>query len=204
MTTLLHCYLPVFRLGVVFSLAPASEASFTLFRQKADAALAQALAQAEAAGHEEEGCSAQFAVAVWLDELVLRAAPAWVAEWRADLLQTRLFATATGGEAFFSRLDALEQHRGSLRLVYLFCLLMGFQGKYAQDKALLQQRIARERACLENLLKVEPSRLAYPPQNANAEENKIKWLNQPALLTALVLAAYLFMMVSGLYLFNGN
>jgi type VI secretion system protein ImpK len=93
-------------------------------------------------------------------------------------------------------------------MVYLFCLLMGFHGKYtSQDAQLLQQRINDERQCLPEEWRQWPNDALLVEQEAGGgEKNKAvkKRLRQrKGLLFSLPLAIYLLMLLAGLGIFFG-
>jgi len=206
MKSLLNCYLPVFKTGVSFKLAPEKHPEFTLFQQQIMTDISRSMAAAEQYFAQGDCRSACFAVVVWFDELVLQSSPEWIDSWRRDLLQTRLFDTAIGGSEFFSRLEKINKKNWPLRQVYLFCLLLGFKGIYAwQDKNLLQQRIAAERDCFpEEWQDAGATRLI----NVTASEGESRltryafFLNKPV-LAGSVIFIYLIMVMSGLYLLKG-
>lgn len=149
MMSLLNCYLPLFRLAASLFIEPQKHQDYGVFRSQCMMLLEQAQRESEL-HHEQQECeSAFFAVVFYFDERVLCSTVPWVKGWRGELLQMHYFAISVGGEAFFTRLDAIDKTNTQLRMVYLFCLLMGFHGKYnQQDVRLLQQRIDNERQCL--------------------------------------------------------
>lgn len=149
MSNLVDFFLPVFKMGTEFSLNPGNFTSYDDFRAKCIERLDQDVSASELHYSAEECKFAHFAVVVWLDELVLRTSPVWITTWRSSLLQSQRFATAIGGEEFYTRLDEIDLQNKELRQIYLFCLLLGFQGKYAhKEPAELRERIEEERKCL--------------------------------------------------------
>lgn len=208
MSRLVNCYLPVFRIGAKFSVAPEDVPHCDEFRKECITLLDKALLQSELLYSPEDCGEAHFAVVVWLDELVLRTSPAWVKEWRISLLQSQRFRTAIGGEEFYSRLDGIEVANKDVRQVYLFCLLMGFQGRYAhKGNAGLQARISEERKCLPEEWQVWPggARIMAKDIGFNPARN-FKWsrlLHKKAPLFFFVTLIYL-MAVSGLHLLIRN
>lgn len=92
---------------------------------------AQAAQKAESSQRYGE---AQYAMAVFADEVFLGMIWPGRASWAADPLEQELFGTQDGQDAFFDRLDALLA-RGvetdpDLAKVYLFTLSLGFRGRY--------------------------------------------------------------------------
>jgi len=136
-------------MGIKFSLAPEDYPDCDHFRNECITLLDKALLNSELLYSLQDCEDSHFAVIVWLDEMVLKTSPGWVNEWRTSMLQSQRFRTAIGGEEFYTRLDTIDVVNKDLRQVYLFCLLMGFQGKYANKRSdELQLRISDERKCL--------------------------------------------------------
>ncbi|MGB7801756.1 DotU family type IV/VI secretion system protein [Buttiauxella sp.] len=208
MMSLLNGYLPVFRYVTAFFINPQEYPDYSEFREKCIALLQQALSASER-HHESQECQdAYFAVVLWIDERVLRSRAGWVKEWRGNLLQSFYFDISVGGEAFFERLDETDKTNHSLRMVYLFCLLMGFHGKYtAQDVQQLQKRIEDERQCLPEAWRQWPNdALLVEQETGSGERNSAaaKSLRQrKGLLISLPVVIYLLIMSTGLGMFFG-
>jgi type VI secretion system protein ImpK len=207
MMSLLNCYLPLFRYVTAFFIHPQEYPDYSAFREKSISLLQQALLESER-HHESAECQdAYFAVVLWVDERVLRSRADWVKEWRSNLLQKYYFDISVGGEAFFERLDGTDKNNIPLRMVYLFCLLMGFHGKYtAQDAQLLQQRIEDERQCLPQAWRQWPNDALLVEQEAGGDDkNKtiVKKLRQrKGLLLSLPVITYLVILSTGLGIFS--
>lgn len=159
--------------------------------------------------HEQEECEeAFFAVVLYLDERVLCSTVPWVKEWRSELLQMHYFTLSVGGEAFFTRLDGIDINNTQLRIVYLFCLLMGFHGKYTrQDAKLLLQRIESERQCLPETWRQWPNDACLVEQsreliNGNTHQRK-KLRQRKWLLFSLPFALYIVLLSAGSGIFTG-
>jgi type VI secretion system protein ImpK len=83
-----------------------------------------------------------------LDELVLRRLceaeqPLW------PLLQQRLFGMDSGGDLFFDQAEARLEHADTPPLLFevlFFCLLAGFEGRYADNAAKLHEYRERIKA----------------------------------------------------------
>jgi type VI secretion system protein ImpK len=92
---------------------------------------AQAAQRAESSQRYSE---AQYAMAVFADEVFLGMIWPGRASWAADPLEQELFGTQDGQDAFFEHLDALRargvQTDPDLAKVYLFALSLGFRGRY--------------------------------------------------------------------------
>lgn len=207
MMSLLNCYLPVFRFIADASLHSEQHSDHALFRDQCIAVLQKSLARS-ARHHTQSDCDeAYFAVVIWLDERVLCSPLEWVREWRNNLLQTHLFQISVGGEEFFSRLDAIEKTNTQLRMVYLFCLLMGFHGKYSwQDPLLLKQRIEDERSVLPEEWRTWPNEAQLIEQDHKLNEsylsNPRKFRHRKGLMISFILSVYIIMLVYGFGLFN--
>ncbi|WP_148873100.1 DotU family type IV/VI secretion system protein, partial [Serratia marcescens] len=149
MMTLVNSYLPVFRFITAFFLHPRAHADYAVFREQCLSLLRHSREASERQHAPEECDDAFFAVVLWLDERVLCSTAPWVKKWQGELLQSHYFNISVGGEIFYTRLDDIDPANIPLRMVYLFCLLNGFHGKYTgQEARLLQQRIDNERQCL--------------------------------------------------------
>jgi type VI secretion system protein ImpK len=75
--------------------------------------------------------SGLFAVCAWIDETLMRARLPGFELWPGRMLQQRYFNTTRAGIQFFERLENLSSRDLELREVFLICLTLGFQGKYA-------------------------------------------------------------------------
>jgi len=79
---------------------------------------------------------AEFAVVALLDETILSLRDAKAEEWRKKPLNIELFGQAIAGDVFFDKLADIERRGDSPQLadlleVYLLCLLLGFEGRFA-------------------------------------------------------------------------
>jgi type VI secretion system protein ImpK len=98
-----------------------------------------------------------FAVVALLDSVVLHSNDPVRAAWESRLLQEELFDKTYAGEEFFHKLAQFQSRRDSEQLaqileVYLLCLLLGFEGKYAGGmRAELDGIIERTRRRIENI-----------------------------------------------------
>ena len=208
MSSLVNCYLPVFRMGIKFSTAPEDFPRYDDYREECIKGLDKSLMQSELLYSPEDCGEAHFAVVVWLDELVSRTSPVWVKEWRVSLLQSQRFRTTIGGEEFYSRLDGIDVKNKELRQVYLFCLLTGFQGKYAhKEYAELQARIREERKCLPEEWQAWPGEARIMTRDVGSDPvrpfQRLRFLHKKTPLILFVMLMYL-MTVSGLHLLIRN
>lgn len=207
MMSLLNCYLPLFRLVTTLFLDPQQHQDYGVFRSQCMTLLEQAQRESEL-HHEQLECEdAFFAVVLYLDERVLCSSIPWIKEWRCELLQMHYFTISVGGEAFFTRLDAIDKTNTKLRVVYLFCLLMGFHGKYTQqDAQLLQQRIDSERQCLPKAWRQWPNDASLVERglgliNGNNHQRK-KLCQRKWLLCSLPFVIYIVLLTVGLEIFT--
>ena len=107
------------------------------FRRRMRAALQEAQREAGLGGYgSAEIRDAEFAVVAFLDEAILSSREPKAEEWRKKPLNIELFGQAVAGDVFFDRLLDIERRRDSVQLadlleVYLLCLLLGFEGRFA-------------------------------------------------------------------------
>ncbi|MFP2505022.1 DotU family type IV/VI secretion system protein [Buttiauxella gaviniae] len=162
---LLDCYSPVFYLACDVAQGTTPFEDYAGFRQQVKEVFNQSLAASQALLIPAKDIDdALFAVTVWFDEVVLRSDFPFRNFWRADLLQMEYFDTVIGGEIFFTRFDAIDHENKALRLVYLYCLLQGFHGKYhTQNSFELVQRIENERQILPGEWQQWPNNAAITP-----------------------------------------
>ncbi len=106
------------------------------FRGQMTQLLARAEQEAMAMGFSAPDARlAIFAVVAFLDESVLNARSAALADWARRPLQDELFGGHMGGEWFFQHLEQLLARPDAPELadlleVHQLCLLLGFRGKY--------------------------------------------------------------------------
>jgi type VI secretion system protein ImpK len=107
------------------------------FRKRTKSTIAEIERFAVAAGYEASDIKdAHFAVVAFLDEVILNSSDPVRADWERRMLQEELFSRNDAGVVFFDNLTRLQSQRDSQRLadvleVFLLCLLLGFQGRYA-------------------------------------------------------------------------
>ncbi|MGH8372882.1 MAG: DotU family type IV/VI secretion system protein [Gammaproteobacteria bacterium] len=79
--------------------------------------------------------AARFAVAAYLDELILVSQWTDKPRWQQLTLQRELFHTTNAGAEFYARLSALgeDDDARAAREVFYLCLALGFRGKYFGD-----------------------------------------------------------------------
>jgi type VI secretion system protein ImpK len=109
-------------------------------RRRTKATLQEIERVAAASGYDNRDVrDANFAVVAFLDETIQHSNDPVRAEWEHRSLQQELFGNADAGEVFFEKLDQFRSRRDSEQLadileVYLLCLLLGFEGRYAGGK----------------------------------------------------------------------
>jgi type VI secretion system protein ImpK len=108
------------------------------FRRKMKAALADVERNATALNYDFQDIQdAHLAVVSLLDEVVLGSNDPAKAEWIRFPFAHELLGQPVAGEVFFDRLEGLLRSRkdteqtADLLEVYLLCMLLGFEGKYA-------------------------------------------------------------------------
>jgi type VI secretion system protein ImpK len=75
---------------------------------------------------------ARYAVAAYVDEMVLTSPWTQKDQWSARPLQYEFFNEHVAGVEFFNRLETIRRNRGDVELVavYHLCLILGFEGQY--------------------------------------------------------------------------
>ena len=77
---------------------------------------------------------ALFPLVAWIDEVILSSEYQEKKVWQKNLLQKKIFTTSNAGYEFYERLDSLESNAFVLRLIFLYCLFLGFRGRYYRDE----------------------------------------------------------------------
>lgn len=157
----------------------------TLFAQSREKARANKLSTVE----WKKGC---FPVCAWVDEMLLCSEWSEKDHWQSNQLQLRYFKTTNAGEEFFTRLDQLKDKDTSVREVYLYCLSLGFTGKYFKETDDLHLAEIRT----DNLLKLFPEDEAmslppalFPEGYPGKQPEKKGWKKgiNPAFLAGLII-----------------
>ena len=105
----------------------------TALRERAEALLDRAVAQARAGGDEPADIrEAEFCLVAFLDEAVLTSEWPGRDGWAATPLQLSRYERYDAGEAFFDRLKLLlnEGGREEVLEVYYLCIALGYKGRY--------------------------------------------------------------------------
>ena len=131
---LLNCYIPVFRLLIEVESNSSEYDNYELVRSKFTERIEQAVTQSESIQVTDyERDEALFTVIVLIDEAVLCSSLPFQQKWRQNPLQHKYFGSFLGGELFYSRLENIDKEYKEVLLVYFFCLLLGFKGKYIEE-----------------------------------------------------------------------
>jgi type VI secretion system protein ImpK len=127
-----------------------------------------------------------FAVAAYLDSVVLHSEESVRAEWERKTLQEEMFGQRDAGVVFFEKLEDFRSRRDSEQLagileVYLLCLLLGFEGRYSGGlRSELEGITERVRKRIEDIRalrrQISPSG-DLPPQAAAAPLPRIQRIN---------------------------
>lgn len=141
--------------------------------------------------------AARYALAAYLDEMVMSSQWPKKQQWPAMSLQSELFGTDLAGQGFFQQLEEIWRgHPLNLDLLelYCLCLALGFEGKYKlqgreQLKALFQE-MGRD---------LQAKRGDLPPlQLGEKPSGVVVWQQQPPTMTRILAAAGL-VLAFGLY-----
>ena len=115
-----------------------------------------------------------FAVVAFLDETIQHSNDPARAEWVRRPLAQELFGQADAGVVFFGKLEEFRSRRDSEQLadileVYLLCLLLGFEGRYAGKRGELEGLMDSVRMRVEHIRgradQISPS-ASLPPASA--------------------------------------
>ncbi len=169
------------------------------FRRRMKAALQECEREAGVAGYPSADVrDAAFAVVAFLDETILSSRDPRAEEWRKRPLNIELFGQAVAGDLFFDKLLDIERRRDSPELadlleVYLLCLLLGFEGRFAPPLRGEASRIAdRLRRRIESIRGLD-YRLSPPLQflpeapRARADSGNWRWWILGSVLGAILL-----------------
>lgn len=129
---LLECYMPVFILITSLRSEPEKYLDYETTRECIIDAIEKAVRETEKISiSDSESDSAFYAIIVMVDELILCSELPFKKIWRDNLLQIKYFGHSTGGVEFFNILDRLIGTKNKSGYIFLFCLLLGFRGKYS-------------------------------------------------------------------------
>ncbi len=147
---------------------------------------------------------AHFAVAAFIDEMVLCSQWPGKERWQTAQLQHHFFNTTNAGAEFFEHLYSLEPGRDDVRDVYDWCLAMGFKGAYfrPEDSADLQE-IAKQNQGL--MKRQDAGEDLYMFPDAYGADRKDKPKGVSGLLLFTVIAGLIpVLLFFGLYIFYSS
>jgi type VI secretion system protein ImpK len=202
---LIDLFLPVMAYVQEFSLAPAGSA--LSLENRLSEMIGDARSQAVNDDFSvDEFNEALFPVLAWVDERVSLLHP-WEGAhaWQDHLLQRLYFRTSLAGVEFFERLEDIDEDQSSVREVFLFCLCMGFLGKYNNEPAesdlaylrVKHYRILQSKGYIAQFSSDTPlCSFAYPrePLPAAFEARWKRWVN-PMAIAIILLPLILFAML---------
>lgn len=104
-----------------------------------------------------------FPILAWIDEVILSSTYEQKRVWRKNLLQKKFFNTSNAGHEFYQRLSSLEKNDFDLRSLYLYCLFLGFKGKYynSEDKETLDAIFEREKSLTDDSFSKNFPKMAF-------------------------------------------
>ncbi|MGA1846964.1 DotU family type IV/VI secretion system protein [Deferribacter abyssi] len=130
-------------------------------------------------GFEKVWEDAFFPVCALVDELIMTSNWKHKKEWSNKRLQIKYFHTANAGEEFFEKLKSEGNILKDVKEVYLYCLSLGFKGKYYADEEKLEELVSKNiQDILDNTELVIPKELfpeAYEPDHISKKRGKRKW-----------------------------
>jgi type VI secretion system protein ImpK len=157
------------------------------FRRRMKAALQECEREAGVSGYASADVrDASFAVIAFLDETILSSKDPKADEWRKRPLNIELFGQAVAGDVFYDKLLDIERRRDSSEVadlleVYLLCLLLGFEGRFAPplrgEASRIAERLRRRIESIRGLdYKLSPP-IQFLPEapKLNAETGMWRW-----------------------------
>jgi type VI secretion system protein ImpK len=127
------------------------------FRRRTITSINEIEREARSVGYSGDDIkNVEFALVAFLDSVVLNSSEPGRADWERESLAMERFKIANAGDVFFEKLDTLKMERDSHHLadvleVYLLCLLLGFQGRYAGSAAELSPIVDRLRRRIDGI-----------------------------------------------------
>jgi len=121
----------------------------TLRRRLVQAIEAMRTKAAKAGLHPNDLEDVRYAIAAFLDEMILYSEYSGRDDWKARPLQAILFAESKAGKHFFDRLAEVRRRSPEALEIYYTCLVLGFEGEYrltgaGQDLEILIEDLQRE------------------------------------------------------------
>jgi type VI secretion system protein ImpK len=91
---------------------------------------------------QEDVQQAKYAVAAFIDEMILTSSWPLKDSWADKPLQLAYFNEFAAGEEFYNKVDALRgAKRNSVLEVYYLCLALGFRGKYVDLQGMEKKKV---------------------------------------------------------------
>jgi type IV/VI secretion system ImpK/VasF family protein len=80
---------------------------------------------------------AEFALVYWVDEVLINSDWAHAGEWRGHrLLEWEFYGEALAGDKFYAKAELARDRSRDAFETFFLCVALGFQGRFARDKAL--------------------------------------------------------------------
>lgn len=119
---------------------------------------------------------ALFPFATWIDEVILSSDFKDKKQWRKNLLQKKFFNTSNAGYEFYDELSRIDKNAYDLRMLYLYCLFLGFKGRYYKDEDIdtLSSIFEREKKLTGDSFSKEFPQLAFRDAYAQQAPQKKK------------------------------
>ena len=157
--------------------------------------------KAQAIGFTQpDSSSAGFAVVAFLDETILNIRPPSLVDWLREPLQHEMFGHFVAGKVFFERMEELLRRAESsesidLLELYSLCILLGYQGQFANRRGELSSlakaglaKVWRFRGALKPLLVLDEPIVPAAPIAARTPWNRrLIWLSAAMSISALLL-----------------
>jgi type VI secretion system protein ImpK len=156
----------------------------------------------EARKDPEDVSAVKYALAAFVDEMVLSSGWPGREEWADEPLQLLFFDTSLAGAGFFDRLDELRARDGTspeVLEVYYLCLALGFRGKYGVEGAeRLEALVKVLRDELERSLPSGPTEISPHWKVAEEAEPEADRLPRWLVYTSLAVVAVCVLVYLGL------
>lgn len=151
----------------------------------------------------EDVSAAKFALAAFVDEMVLSSGWPGREQWADEPLQLLFFDTSLAGAGFFDRLDELRARDGTspdVLGVYYLCLALGFKGKYGvEGSERLQALVKVLRDELERALPSGPTEISPHWKAAEEAEQEADRLPRWLVYTSFAVIAVCILIYLGLF-----
>lgn len=158
---------------------------------------------ARAGGYKAEGIAhAKYALAAFVDELVLGSTLAYKDEWAGSPLQLELFNDFAAGEEFYNKLKTVraggDADSREAAGVFFLCLTHGFKGMYIDLKGMEERRALMEALAAELKTGISGNSKALSPAWQAPDELPKLVRSAPAWLAPVACAVLLVLIVLAL------